>query len=326
MSEPQRLTLAQARDLVAQKLVAHKTSPANARSVAHALVAAEADGLAGHGFSRLPSYAAQAQCGKVDGFAVPQLMAPRPGLLRIDAGNGFAYPAIDLAIGDLVEAAQAEGLAAASIFRSHHCGAMGLHVERLAREGLCALMFANTPAAMAPWGGQVAIYGTNPIAFAAPVPGRDPIVIDLSLSKVARGQILSAQQKGRAIPQGWALDASGAATTNPASALAGTMVPMGDAKGTALALMVEVLAACLTGAVLSKDASPFLDARGPPPGAGQMLLAFDPGVFSGNVFADRMTALVAAIEAQAGARLPGARRFANRQRAVTDGLLVELRL
>ena len=326
MSGPQRLTLAQARDLVAQKLVAHKTSPANARSVAHALVAAEADGLAGHGLSRLSSYAAQAQNGKVDGFAGPQLTTPRPGLLRIDAGNGFAYPAIDLAIGDLVETAQAEGLAAASIFRSHHCGAMGLHVERLAREGLCALMVANTPAAMAPWGGQVAVYGTNPIAFAAPVPGRDPIVIDLSLSKVARGQILSAQQKGQAIPEGWALDASGAPTTDPASALVGTMVPMGDAKGTAMALMVEVLAACLTGAVLSKDCSSFLDAKGPPPGAGQLLLAFDTGVFSGNFFGERITALVTAIEAQAGARLPGARRFANRQRAVTDGLIVELPL
>ena len=313
-------TLADARARATQMLVEHGTSPQNAASTARALVAAQADGLGGHGLSRLPTYAAQVRCGKVDGLAIPKLEQPRPALLRVDAAHGFAYPAIDLALQFLAPLARNEGLAAVSLFRSHHCGAMGLHVEHLARQGLCALMFANTPAAMAAWGGQGAIYGTNPIAFAAPVPGADPIVIDLSLSKVARGNILAAKQKGEKIPSGWALDANGADTTDAEAALAGTMVPMGDAKGTALALMVEILAACLTGAVLSRDSSSFLDANGPPPGIGQMILAFDPQVFSGGGYDDRIGALVAALAAATGARLPGARRYENRRRAEMEGI------
>src|SRR4029453_14436963 len=201
------LTVAEAQDLVARTLTRCRTSDENARSVARALVAAEADGLKGHGLSRLPSYAAQAKVGKVDGFARPKLQQRRPALLAIDAANGFAYPALETAVAALPQAARATGVAAAAIRRSHHCGAAGHPVERLAEGGLVALLFANTPAAIAPWGGSVGGFGTNPIAFACPLPGRAPIVIDLSLSKVARGNILAAKQKGEVIPEGWALDA-----------------------------------------------------------------------------------------------------------------------
>lgn len=315
------VSLTEARERAAHFLEANGTGPASALATARALVAAEADGLAGHGLSRLSCYAAQARCGKVDGQAVPLLTQPRPGLLRVDAALGFAYPAIDQTLARLIPMARAEGLAAASIFRSHHCGAMGLHVEPLARAGLCALMFANTPAAIAPWGGQAAIYGTNPIAFAAPVPGGDPLIIDLSLSKVARGNIVAARQKGQTIPPGWALDAQGLPTTDPDAALAGTMVPMGDAKGTALALMVEVLAACLTGAVLSKNASSFLDAKGQAPSVGQLILAFDPECFSGGAYDGTMAQLMAALAADTGARVPGARRYENRAIAQAKGIL-----
>jgi len=142
----------------------------------------------------------------------------------------------------LSKAARVGGTAAAAITRSHHCGVVGHPVERLASEGLLALMFANTPGAIAPWGGAKAVFGTNPIAFACPLPGKPPIVVDLSLSKVARGNVLAAKQKGETIPEGWALDAAGKPTIDAAAALAGTMLPLGDAKGTALALMVELLA------------------------------------------------------------------------------------
>ena len=149
--------------------------------------------------------------------------------------------------------ARAQGVAAAAIRRSHHCGAAGHPVERLGRSRAWSrMMFANTPAAIAPWGGSKAVFGTNPIAFACPLAGRAPIVIDLSLSKVARGNIMAAKQRGETIPEGWALDADGKPTTDPDAALRGTMVPMGDAKGTALALMVEMLAAGLTGCELRR--------------------------------------------------------------------------
>ncbi|HVL73270.1 MAG TPA: Ldh family oxidoreductase [Beijerinckiaceae bacterium] len=314
------LSLSEAQDLVAAALVRCRTGEDNARSVARALVAAEADGLKGHGLSRVPTYAAQAKAGKVDGFAVPALSRLRPGVVAIDAAHGFAYPALDAAVAALPEAARAQGLAAAAIRRSHHCGAAGHPVERLAEAGLVALLFANTPAAIAPWGGAKAVFGTNPIAFACPLPDAPPIVVDLSVSKVARGNILAAKQKGEAIPEGWALDEAGRPTTDPEAALKGTMLPLGDAKGTALALMVELLAAGLTGANFAAEASSFLDAEGPPPGTGQLILAFDPGAFGGGPA--RFAALARAIADQPGARLPGARRLALRRKAQAEGLSV----
>ncbi len=324
------LTLAQAEQLVVRTLMRCRTGAENAARVARALVACEADGLKGHGLSRLPSYAAQAKVGKVDGFATPAIDRPRPGLLAIDAAHGFAYPAIAAALSALPPIAREQGVAAAAIRRSHHCGAAGHPVEKLAETGLAALMFANTPGAIASWGGSKALFGTNPIAFGCPRSGDAPIVVDLSLSKVARGNIMAARQRGEKIPEGWALDEKGQPTTDPDAALRGTMLPLGDAKGTALALMVELLAAGLTGANFAAEASSFLDAKGPPPGTGQLIVAFDPVAMGGDNALARFARLAASIEAQPGARLPGSRRLAARHKAavqglnVTDALLAEI--
>jgi len=315
-----RLSLAEANARVTAFFARHGASEPNARSVACALVAAEADGLKGHGLSRMPTYAGMLRSGKIDGFASPVATRTRPGVLAIDAANGFAYPAIDLAIERLPGIAREQGLAAAAIRRSSHCGAAGLHVEALASQGLVALLFANTPEAIAPWGGRRAVFGTNPIAFAAPVTGRAPVVVDLALSKVARGQVVAAKQRGEPIPEGWALDREGRPTTDPNEALAGTMIAMGDAKGAALALMVEVMAACLVGASLSFEASSFLDEEGPPPGTGQLLLALDPAAFGHAGFGERVVRMAEAVEGQDGARLPGARRLALRAQSDAEGI------
>ena len=316
------LSLTDAHDLVLRTLTRCETSEENAASVARALVGAEADGLQGHGLSRLPSYAAQAKIGKVDGHARPSATRPKPAVVAIDAAHGFAYPALDVAVAALPEAARAQGIAAAPICRSHHCGAAGHPVERLAEAGFVALLFANTPAAIAPWGGSRGVFGTNPIAFACPLPGAAPIVADLSLSKVARGNILAARQRGEPIPEGWALDAEGRPTTDADAALKGTMVPLGDAKGTALALMVELLAAGLTGASYAADASSFLDAEGPPPDTGQLVIAIDPASFGGGDALQRFAALARMIEGQPGARLPGRRRLEARRNAEAEGVSV----
>lgn len=316
------LSLDEATGLAARALQRCRTSEANAVSVARALVAAEADGLKGHGLSRLPTYAAQAKVGKVDGMAEPQLRRAAPGVVAVDAAHGFAYPAIEAALRVLPDVTRAQGVAVAAIRRSHHCGAAGHPVERLAELGLVAMLFANTPAAIAPWGGSRAVFGTNPIAFACPLEGAAPIVVDLSISKVARGNILAAKQRGTPIPEGWALDEEGNPTTDPDAALRGTMLPLGDAKGTALALMVELLAAGLTGARYAAETTSFLDDKGGPPGTGQLIIAFDPEIIGGPAALSRFSALAASIEDQPGARLPGARRLALRQKAKRDGIEV----
>ena len=319
------LTILQAEGLVVRTLTRCRTNVDNARSVARALVAAEADGLKGHGLSRVPMYAAQAKVRKIDGLALPSVTRPRPGLIAIDAGYGFAFPAIEAAEKVLREVTPVQGVAAAAIRRSSHCGAAGLPVERLAQAGFVALMFANTPAAMAPWGGSAALFGTNPIAFACPLPGRPPVVVDLSLSKVARGNVVTAKQRGERLPPGWALDEKGRPTSDPDAALRGTMLPAGDAKGIALALMVELLAAGMIGANFASEASSYLNADGPPSGTGQLIIAFDPTAFGPHALG-RFNVLAVAIQSQQGARLPGERRLSLRAKAKAEGLTISGRL
>jgi len=320
------LSVAEAHALVCAALTASKTSPENAAIVADALIGAELAGQGGHGLRRVPAYAAQAKAGKVDGYATPVATRVRPGSMAIDAAHGFAYPALDLASRALVDMASTQGIAAAGIRRSHHAGVAGLVVEALAEKGLVALLFSNAPAAIAPWGGRRPLFGTDPIAFACPSAGGEPIVVDVSMSKVARGRIMAANQKQEPIPEGWALDVDGNPTTDAKAALAGTMVPLGDAKGTALALMVELLCAGLTGANYAYEQSSFFDAEGAAPGTGQLLIAIDPETFGGTRALDRFAAMAAMVAGTDGARLPGSRRQAIRDRLRRDGLKVETAL
>jgi (2R)-3-sulfolactate dehydrogenase (NADP+) len=312
-------------------LVAGDTSEANAATVAAALVAADADGLASHGVSRVPFYADQAASGKVDGRATPRLEQRAAAAIRVDAADGFAYPAIRIGLERAVESAGDTGVVAVSIGNSHHCGACGYHVEGVAEHGLMALGFSNTPAGIAPWGGSRGSFGTNPIGFACPRRGAPPLVVDLSLSTVARGKVVLAEQRGEAIPEGWALDAEGHTTTDPRAALAGTMVPIGGSKGSALAMMVELVTAALAGANFAFEASSFFSADGPPPRIAQTFLVLDPNAFGAGSFLDRVEALVADVSSQPGTRLPGERRHANRAAARAHGveigedLLAELR-
>lgn len=317
------LSLAEAETLVVAALRRNKVSDANARSVAVALVAAEAAGQSGHGLRRVPAYAGQAKVGKVDGFAQPQLSRPSPAVLRIDAGNGYAYPALDLAVAELPAVAREQGIALAAISRSHHAGVMGLTVERFADQGLVALMVANAPASMAPWGGKTPVFGTNPIAFAAPLPGDEPVVIDLALSKVARGKVMAARQQGASIPADWAFDREGRPTTDAEEALAGTMVPAGDVKGAALALMVEILAAGLTGANYAFEASSLFDDKGAPPALGQTIIAINPAATSTADTAQRLALLAGEITRDPNVRLPGRRGQSSRRLALTEGVTVE---
>ena len=327
MAETTTIGPAELEALIAAALVASNTSAANAASVARALAQAEIDGQKGHGLSRVPIYAAQAKAGKVDGHATPTARQTRPGSLMIDVANGFVFPAVDLAVARLPGVAATTGIAAAGFVRSHHFGVVGRHVERFAEMGLLALAFANTPKAMAPWGGRQPMFGTNPLAFAAPQRSGPPIVVDLALSQVARGKILTAAQRGEPIPAGWAVDEQGNPTTDAKVALKGALQPIGDAKGAALALIVEVFAVALTGARFSSEASSFFDAEGPPPGVGQLIIAIDPDAFTGReAFLDRLAVLAHTIEADTGARLPGSRRLAAREQAQRQGVAVDASL
>lgn len=319
------LSVDEARALVIDTLTRCGTDPANAAPVAEALVGAELTGQYGHGLRRLPIYASHVLSGKVKGRVQPTSQRVRPGALLVDVHDGFAYPAMDLALDQLPQMARENGIALAGFHNSHHCGVAGLPVEALANQGMIAIFMANSPAAMAPWGGRKPLFGTDPIAFAAPVAGGEPVVVDISLSKVAKGKIMAATQKGEDIPEGWALDAEGNPTTDAHAAMKGTMVPMGEAKGTALAIMVEMLCAGLTGAAYGYEAASFFDLAGPPMKVGQTILVIDAGVFGPHA-TSRFADLANEIEGMEGARLPGRRRQDLRRQITEAGIVTDLSL
>ena len=325
MIETKTLSLSEIEDLAFRALVAAGTSDANARPLAVATAATEADGVASHGLAYIPIYCEHVQCGKVDGQAVPVLDNARPGVLVADAATGFAHSAIDLGLERLIPLAREQGVAALAIRNSYNCGVLGYHTGRLASEGLMGLGFTNAPASIAPSGGAKPVVGTNPFSIAAPGPDGEPLIhIDQSASTIARSEVMKHAREGKPIPVGWALDSEGNPTTDPDVGLKGSMAPSGGYKGVGVALLVEMLAAAMSGATLGIHASPFSGTKGGPPRTGQFFLAIDPAATSGGAYEARMADLVAAVTGQAGAHLPGDGRRGKRVEARTKGVPVNV--
>jgi (2R)-3-sulfolactate dehydrogenase (NADP+) len=309
--------------------MAHETllragaSQAQAGPVARSTRLAERDGIRSHGLMYLPVYAEHLRCGKVLGEAVPEVSRPRPGAVRVDAAHGFAHAGIDAGWPDFIAAVREQGVAAMALHRSYNCGVLGHHAERLAEDGLVGLCFTNAPASIAPTGGKRPVIGTNPFALAVPDgAGGARLVIDQSASAVAKSEIILRARQGEAIDPEWALDAGGNPTEDAEAALAGSMRPAGGQKGFGAGLMVEIFAAALAGGNLGLDASPFSGPKGGPPGTGQFFIGIDPAGFAGDAFGPAIDRLTQSITEQQGARLPGARRAANRARIEAEGVAV----
>ena len=242
-----------------------------------------------------------------------------PKDLRHDLSTGSALLFARLEPADRER--RAAGCVAVAVGNSSHAGVLGHHVEGLADLGLTSLAFVNTPAAISPWGGNRALYGTNPIAFACPRADAPPLVIDLSLTKVARGKIKLAADRDEPLADGLATDATGKPTTDAQASMdGGGLLPIGDAKGAALALMVEVMSAAMTGSRFGYEASSFFDSEGGPSRTGQFFFVFRPESLGGEGVLARIEELMMAITDQSGARLPGSRRYESREKAEQDGV------
>ncbi|MCL4801552.1 MAG: Ldh family oxidoreductase [Burkholderiales bacterium] len=327
-----RVPIAELEALARRALERAGASPEMAGATAAALVQADAQGLSGHGVSRVPQYSAHLRNGRADGNAVPRVVRERGAAALIDARCGLAYPACALAAAEVVRRARTLGVAFAGVTNSHHSGASAVHLAPVAEAGMIGLMLTNSPAAMPAWGGRTPLFGTNPIAAVFPRRGRDPVVVDLSLSEVARGKIMVAAKAGKPIPPGWALDREGAPTTDAAAALEGSMLPAGGVKGAMLALVVELLCCAVTGARFGFEADSFFTDAGNRPRIGQAFVALDPTALAGDdAYNERLETLLAAMLADPGVRLPGARRRALAAAAasagveIPDALLAELR-
>ncbi len=337
-----KISLDELQGLVAKELARAGANDAMAKATARALVLAESQGLGSHGLSRVGQYATHLRNGRANGQATPAVLRRKGGAVLVDAQAGLAFAACDLAIAEAIDAARQNGVAFAGVVHSHHCGVVVDHLRAVAAAGMVGLGFANSPAAMPAAGGKHAIFGTNPVAAVFPrrqVPGAaagacDPLMIDLSLSEVARGKLMVAAKEGRTIPQGWALDAQGNPTTDPKEGMTGMMLPFGSGagsgsgsgpaaspKGAMLALVVELLVTAVIGANFGYEASSFFVDEGNQPGIGQAFIVIDPAALAGSSqFLDRVEALVAEMQKDEGVRLPGTRREALRRRAVADGI------
>lgn len=313
---------------VSQALQAAGAQPRMAEAAARSLVLAESQGLGSHGLSRVAQYAAHLRNGRVDGQAVPRIARERGGAVLIDAGEGLAFAACELAVHEAIARAEAHGVAFAGVTNSHHAGVIVDHLRPAAAADMVGLGFANSPAAMPAAGGRHPIFGTNPIAAAFPrhAAAGDPLLIDLSLSEVARGKLMVAARQGQPIPLGWALDAQGRPTTDPKAGLEGSMLPIGavsSPKGAMLALVVELLVTALVGANFGFEASSFFVDEGNRPRIGQAFIVIDPGALAGReAFLERIEVLLADMQRDDGVRLPGARREALRRRAEASGIEV----
>lgn len=292
-----------------------------AEATAAALVAAEAQGLASHGLSRAPQYIGHLKRGRVNGDAIPRVRQRKPAALLVDAQEGLAFPACAVAVREAIRSARECGAAFAVVTRSHHFGAAAHHLAPVAQAGMVGLAFGNSPAGMPAWGGKRALFGTNPIAAVFPRRNDPPLVIDLSLSEVARGKLMVAAKKGETIPLGWALDKDGNPTTDPKAGLEGMMMPAGGVKGAMLALVVELLCCALGGAAFGFEADSFFADEGNRPRIGQAFMVIDPAALAGtDVFHERIETLVSVMLIDPDVRLPGQRREALAQKAEADGI------
>lgn len=320
-----RLSMDQISDLARRALAGSGAEGVQLEQAADSIVAAEADGIRSVGLGYLPTYCEHLRCGKISGRAIPSHARSAGAALVSHAGNGFAHAAFAESMEDFHALTRKQGIAALSIVNSYSAGVLGWFVERSARAGLVGIGFANSSAVMAPYGGSRAFFGTNPLAFAVPRGGgRPPLIADMATSQVAYVTVRDHAERGEEIPVGWGLDSLGEPTTDPDAVLdGGSMAPVGGYKGMLLALLVDILAGGLAGPNFAYQAAPFGDNTGGPPDVGQMFLALAPAAFAAaGEFTPRMEAMLAALTADAGARIPGDSRHAHRTRAAREGVEV----
>ena len=295
-------------------------SPSMAMAAARALVAAETEGLAGHGVSRVALYCRHLREGRANGKAQAGVVHEKGGTCLIDARGGLAYEAAAMAVQEAIQRARRHGIAFSGVTRSHHFGAAAYHLAPVAEAGLVGLAFTNSPAAINAWGGKKAFFGTNPIAAIFPRKSAAPIVVDLSLTEVVRGKIMLYAKEGRQIPLGWALDRNGEPTTDPRAALTGSLAAIGGVKGTMLALMVELLCVALTGAACSFENDSYFEPGGKP-SIGHAIVAIDPSALAGaESYYARVEVVVGMMLADEAVRLPGARRQLAAAQARAEGV------
>lgn len=320
MDSSVRLSLAEAETLCISAAKAAGASHETAAAIAKASVRAEAEGQPNVGLAHFLDYLDSLRHGRIDGKAEPRVSRPAEAIIVSDACRGAAHTGFDRAFGDLVARARRLGLCLFLQRNAFTCGALGHFAVRLAEAGLVGLAATNGPALLAGSGTTKPVFCTNPLAFAAPVEGAAPLLIDQASSATAFVSIRQAAVSGEAIPAGWALDAEGQPTTDAQAALTGTLLAFGGARGANIALMVEVLSAGMAGSNWSLDA-PRFESGSESPGSGLFVLAIAPDLVDPE-FSVRLAAHLERLSAGYGLHVPGLARTEAAGRARREGIAV----
>lgn len=302
-------------DFTTQLLQATGMPPDRSRRTGEILVLADLWGAASHGLLRLPHYLRRLQAGGYNPTAELQPVTDTGPLLVLDGQGGMGHWQAWQAAEFAVDLAKDYGVGVVAVANSGHCGVLGTYGLPGLDHNVAVLAFSNGPAVMPAWGGDQPLLSTSPLAAQVGA-GEQTTIVDLATTTVARGKIAALAAAEEQIPEGWALDADGQPTTDPAQALRGMLAPLGGAKGYALALVVETLTGGLVGPRLATDVAdmfaPEQDAE--PQGVSHLLLALDAQRLDGcgqpEQQAARLAQLFGAVR-DSGGRVPGAGRLAT---------------
>jgi len=300
-------------DLAKKTLLANGCDDETASILAELIMKAERDGSLSHGLFRLPAYVSGLKSGKINGKARPDVKKISPSVIKVEGNNCLAPVVLNKGIPELIKAAKESGVAVLAITNSHHMAAMWPETEMLAEQGLVAFACTSYKPAVAPAGATKPLFGTNPISFAWPRPGKTPVVYDMATASMAMGEVQVAKREGHKVPIGTGLNKDGKETTDPgAIADGGVLLPFGGYKGSAIAMMVELLAGSLVGDNFSFETAAKDKNDGGPPSGGEFILAISPDKLSGNNWAKHSDEFFDKMKSMDGVRLPGERRHKNR--------------
>ena len=307
------LTLNEILELAKKTLLANGCDNENASILADTIMRAERDGSVSHGLFRLPAYVAGLKSKKINGKARPELENVAPSIIKVLGNNAVAPMVLSLGLPAVIELAKKNGVAVLAIKNSHHMAALWPETEAIAEAGLVGIACTSYKPAVAPAGATKPLYGTNPISFAWPRPGKTPVVYDMATASMAMGEVQIAKREGHKVPLGTGLTKDGKETTDPGEiADGGVILPFGGYKGSSIAMMVELLAGALIGENFSFETAAKDNNDGGPPSGGEFIIAISPEKISGEGWDKHADEFFSKMSAMDGVRLPGERRHKNR--------------
>jgi len=309
------LSLDEIYDLAKKTLISNGCDEENANALSDIIMSAERDGATSHGLFRLPSYVASLKSKKVNGKARPEVKKISPSVIKVLGNSAFAPMVLKIGLPELIKLTKETGVAVLAITNSHHMAAMWPETEVIAEAGLVGFACTSHMPAVAPAGGKTALFGTNPISFAWPRPGKTPVVYDMATSAMAMGNVMIAARDGHKVPLGTGLNKDGKETTNPkeiTKGSGGVLLPFGGYKGSAISLMVELLSGALLGETFSYETTKKDNHDGGPPSGGEFILAISPDKIAGPDWVKHSDEFFKKMESMEGVRLPGEKRHKKR--------------